>query len=142
MLSVAWDVPPAASRRLVAVLEALGIAAQVEVRSPADARAATGAARLLLWAPEVSEPGLALREAATLVRVPASVERALRSAERELDPELREEQLDEAHRGLLADAALIPLARLGLDLTLPPGLRDQRVDATATLRLEDAWRLP
>jgi hypothetical protein len=141
-LSVADDVPAAASRRVVAHLAAAGVSAEVSLSSPGNARRAQSAARLLLWAPEVSSFDLVLREAATLVRVPAAVERALRTAEAELDPVLRAEQLEQAHSALLADAALIPLAALPLALRPPPGLHGARVDATGTLRLDDAWFHP
>jgi hypothetical protein len=141
-LSVADDVPAAASRRVVAHFAAAGLTARAVVLAPEAARGAPSPARLLLWAPEVSAPDLVLREAATLVRVPAVVERELRRAEVELDPQLREEQLARAHRELIGDAALIPLAALPPDVRPPPALLGARVDATGTLRLDDAWLRP
>lgn len=141
-LAVDRNVPRAASRRVVAHLAATGLDVHVEVLPPVEARGATAEVRLLLWAPEVAESGLALRELATLTRVPPAVERSLRRAARELDADLRAEDLARAHRELLADAALIPLATLPVAVAAPDDLRGARVDASGALRLDDAWLAP
>lgn len=65
-LTVASDVPPAASQRLAAVLESAGARLAVDVRPPRDARRAASPLRLILQAPEVRDPTVEARDLALL----------------------------------------------------------------------------
>lgn len=61
-LTVAGDVPPAASQRLLAVLESAGARVAVDVRSPRDARRSLSPLRLILEAPEVRDAAVEARD--------------------------------------------------------------------------------
>jgi len=65
-LVVAADVPPAASQRLAAVLEAAGARPAVVVLAPREARSAPAPLRLFLDAPEVRDATVETRQASVL----------------------------------------------------------------------------
>src|SRR6185503_19697596 len=85
VLAVSAEVPPLVSQRLVAYLEDLGLRATVVAAAADRVLALPADARLLLWAPEVPEPELALREMAALAPSAEGVAEALAAATREED---------------------------------------------------------
>lgn len=141
-LSVGLDVPAAVSQRVVACFADRGLAVTVQPTDPLQARAAAADARLVWWAPEVAEPGLALRELASLARADASVTDALAAAEAERDPDRRRALHHRAESGLRDASLAAALARAPLPFRARGDLHGLRVDAAAALLLEDAWRAP
>lgn len=141
-LTVARDVPPLASQRVVAQLGEIGLAVRVVAESPARARAAASEARLLLFAPEVPEPELALAELAGLVSTPPGAHATLQDAAVERDFDRRRALLHRAEAELRGDLALVPLALVPAAAAAGPGLHGLAGDAAGRLRLEDAWREP
>ncbi len=141
-LTVARDVPPLASQRVVAQLGEIGLAVRVVAESPARARAAASEARLLLFAPEVPEPELALAELAGLVSTPPGAHATLQDAAVERDFDRRRALLHRAEAELRGDLALVPLALVPAAAAAGPGVHGLAGDAAGRLRLEDAWREP
>jgi MarR-like DNA-binding transcriptional regulator SgrR of sgrS sRNA len=141
-LTVASDVPPLVSQRIVASLAALGLRTTAAAVAPAAARTARAAAKLILWAPEVAEPGLALRELASLAPVPRLVGETLDAADAEIDLDRRRAWLVEADSMLRADRVLVPLALVPASFAARQGVQGVRLDAVGTLVLEDAWVQP
>jgi hypothetical protein len=140
-LAVADDVPPLASQRVVAALDALGLrttAAPVRADAAPTARAQ---ARLFLWSPEVGEAGLALFELAALAPHSRVARDALEAAEWELDLDRRRAALAEADAALRAERFLVPLSLLPVSFGARQGVHGARLDATGLL-LEDAWIEP
>ncbi len=141
-LTVARDVPPLASQRVVAQLGELGLALRVLPETPARARAAASEARLLLFSPEVPEPELALAELAGLVSTPPGAHATLQDAAAERDFDRRRALLHRAEAELRGDLALVPLAFVPAAAAARPGLHGLFTDPAGRLRLEDAWREP
>jgi ABC-type transport system substrate-binding protein len=141
-LAVAEDVPPLASQRVVATLDALGLRTTVRPVSPDGVMKARAQARLFLWSPEVPEPGLALRELAGLAPVSRVTRDAMEAAEWELDLDRRRAALEEAEAALRAERILVPLCRVAAAFAARPGVHGARLDAAGRLRLEDAWTEP
>lgn len=141
-LAVGRDVPPLVSQRVVAHLLDLGLSVDA-VAEPASEPGPPGAElRLLLFLPEVAEPGLALEEMAALAPpVPAAVQ-ALEAAGRETDADRRRAILMRAEEALHAEALLAALAAFPLAPAGVTGVHGLRVDATGRLLIEDAWREP
>jgi ABC-type transport system substrate-binding protein len=141
-LTVADDVPPLLSQRIVASLTALGLRTTATAVDSAVARTARAPAKLILWSPEVAEPGLALRELASLAPVPRLASESLDAADAEIDPDRRRALLVEADSVLRADRALVPLCVFPSSFAARDGVRGVRLDAAGTLVLEDAWIQP
>jgi hypothetical protein len=139
-LSVAADVPASASQRVVALWGAAGLRAEVALAAPGMTDPAAPA-RLLVWRPEVAEPGLALRELAALVPAPAAVGEALDAAER-LSGSERAGALARADALLRADRGLLPLAFPPAAWRVDPRLHGVTFDALGRPSLEDAWIEP
>lgn len=141
-LAVSAEVPPLVSQRLVAYLDELGFRATVAAASPDRVAAATAHARLLLWAPEVAEPELALRELADLAPPVAGVAEALAAAAREEDAARRRSLLHQAEKALRTSAVLVPLAVVPVAAHARPHLHGVTTDRAGRLVLEDAWLEP
>lgn len=137
---VSRDVPAPVSQRVLACLSDLGLDARVKPMEPAQALAASAAARLLWWSPEVAEAGLALREAASLA--PGADRTALDAAEREQDPDRRRALLHRADMALRASWTLAPLAAVPLPFQARASVHGLRPDPAGALVLEGAWREP
>lgn len=141
-LTVATDVPPLLSQRVVASLAAAGLRANVTALDAASAARARVPAKLILWSPEVAEAGLALRELASLAPVPRLVHEALDAADAELDADRRRAALVEADAALRADRTLVPLCLVPASFAVRPGVHGVRLDDAGRLVLEDAWIEP
>jgi hypothetical protein len=141
-LAVADDVPPLASQRVVASLDALGLRTTVTPVRPDDVPKARAQARLFLWSPEVPEPGLALLELAALAPFSRVARDAVEAAEWELDFDRRRAALEEAEAALRAERILVPLGRIAASFAARPGVHGARLDASGRLLLEDAWTEP
>lgn len=141
-MTVATDVPPLVSQRIVAYLAVLGLQVEAIPCSPAAARTAAAPARLLLWSPEVPEPGLALRELSALSTPVRAAQDALEAAARERDPDRRRVELHRAEAALRAEGVLVPLASVPVSFGARHGLHGARVDMAGRLVLEDAWIEP
>jgi MarR-like DNA-binding transcriptional regulator SgrR of sgrS sRNA len=141
-LAVANDVPQILSQRVVASLAAAGLRATATPMDPAAAFRARVPARLILWSPEVAEPGLALRELASLAPVPRLVNEALDAADFELDADRRRALLVEADAALRADRTLVPLCLVPAAFATRPGVHGVGLDGAGRLVLEDAWIEP
>lgn len=141
-LRVAADVPPSASQRVVAHLAAVGLDVQAIPMPAAAAAAVTGQPRLVVWYPEVAEPGLALEELAALSGSPAEVRDALEAADAERDADRRRAALQRAEESLRGNQVLVPLARVPLPFGPRPGVHGLRTSASGTLIVEDAWMEP
>jgi ABC-type transport system substrate-binding protein len=141
-LEVARDVAPAASQRLVALLSEAGYTVSVEAPRPRAPRRPAADARLLVFAPEVPEAGLALHELAGLSEVDPAVQDALFAARAETRLDRRRALLIAAEQALRADGVRIPLAALAFDAVAVQGLHGWRLDPGGRLRLDDAWRVP
>jgi MarR-like DNA-binding transcriptional regulator SgrR of sgrS sRNA len=139
---VADDVPPLVSQRIVAYLTALGLRASVTAMSPEAAHAARAQVRLIRWSPEVAEPGLALRELASLAPASRLVRDAIDAADAELDVDRRRTLLDEAEAALRADRVLVPLCLVPASFGVRRGVHGVRIDPAGRLVLEDAWVEP
>lgn len=139
-LVVGRDVPAAVSQRVVACFADRGLAVSVQPTDPLAARGAAADARLLWWAPEVSETALALRELSALARRDASS--ALAAADAERDPD-RRRALHHRVESQLRDAGLVTaLARAPLPYRARADVHGLRTDPAAALVVEDAWRAP
>lgn len=141
-IRVASDVPASASQRVVAHLAALGLEVQAIPVPASVAAAAAGQPRLVMWYPEVAEPGLALEELAALAGSPAEVRNALEAAETERDDDRRRAWLQRAEEALRGTHILVPLARVPLALGPRPGVHGLRASASGVLIVEDAWVEP
>ena len=141
-LAVSAEVPPLVSQRLVAHLDELGLRATVAPVAPNRVLEAAADARLLLWAPEVPEPELALRELAALAPLPRGATEGLAVAARETDPARRRALLHEVEKALRATAALVPLAVVPPAAHARPNLHGVTTDRAGRLVLEDAWLEP
>ncbi len=140
-LAVSRDVPPGASQRVVAHLDAMGLRPAVTAHPPREARARAGA-RLLLFTPEVADPELALRELASLVPAAASAREALDLASLETDRPRRDVLLRQAEAALRETGVLVPLAVVPVSFQADPRLHGAEVDRGGRLFLEDAWLEP
>jgi ABC-type transport system substrate-binding protein len=140
-LTVACEVPPLVSQRLVALLRTVGLELIPSVVGAPDAVAA-GGARLLVWCPEVAEAGVALEELASLVPSSRSLKETLEAAAREADPDRRRVLLLQAEQALREEARLVPLGALPVAYAARPGLHGLAVNASGRLVLEDAWLEP
>jgi MarR-like DNA-binding transcriptional regulator SgrR of sgrS sRNA len=141
-LVVSAEVPPVLSQRVMAYLGQIGLDATVTAVAPDRVLATTADARLLLWAPEVPEPELALRELAALGPPVAGVADGLASAARERDPQRRYALLQDAERALRGAAVLVPVAVVPVAAHAQPRLRGLAADRAGRLLLEDAWLEP
>jgi hypothetical protein len=141
-IAVSTEVPPLASQRLLAYLLEMGFQATVTASAPGHVLETPAQARLLLWSPEVPEPELALRELAALVPTAADARDALTTAARETDPLRRRTALASAEAALRGTSVLIPVASVPALVRSAPGLHGVAVDASARVRLEDAWLEP
>jgi hypothetical protein len=139
-IAVSRDVPAPVSQRVLACLSDLGLDARVRPLEPGQALTAPAAARLLWWSPEVAEPGLALREAASLL--PGADRTALDAAERERDPDRRRALLHRADLALRASWTLVPLAAVPLPFRARASVHGLRADPAGALVFEDAWPEP
>jgi hypothetical protein len=127
----------------VAHLEASGLRVEVVPTLPREARSAGSQARLLLFSPEVAEPGLALEDIAALAPAAAAGARTLLSAaDRELDPDRRRALLYRAEQALRSQHVLIPLASVPVSCGARPGVHGLAVDLSGRTSLEDAWIEP
>jgi MarR-like DNA-binding transcriptional regulator SgrR of sgrS sRNA len=142
VLAVATDVLPAASQRVVAHLEALGLAVNVRPVSPDAIAGSPAAARLLLWSPEIATPGLALAELQALGGHVAPEARRLLAEARASDVSVRDARLSQAEAALLLSQALLPLAAVPVEVHVRPGIHGVGIDAAGILQLADAWREP
>ena len=133
VLVVDRSLPPLASQRIVAHLDALGFTTTVKAVEPAMVRRTAAEARLLLFEPEIEEPVLAVHELASLFE-PAEVPLAAL----EPDPGARHAMALELEERLRATGTLIPLARLSRSTEIGAHVKGVRADGH-TLRLEDAW---
>jgi MarR-like DNA-binding transcriptional regulator SgrR of sgrS sRNA len=141
-LVVSREVPPLVSQRVAAWLASLGLQTPVEAAAPATAWNARAKARLLVFAPEVPEAGLALRELAALARADSSVAEALDLADAEPVEDRRRAGLQAAEAALRAEAVLVPLAWLPVSLGSRPRVHGARVELSGRAVLEDAWVEP
>ncbi len=141
-LTVARDVPPLASQRVVACLGETGLAVRVVADTPARARQAASEARLLLFTPELAEPELALAELAGLVSSPPGAHATLQDAAAERDFDRRRSLLHRAETELRGDLTLVPLALVPAAALAVPGVHGLATDPAGRLLLEDAWREP
>jgi len=139
---VGTDVPPLVSQRVVASLGDIGLRVDAVAVPPARVRTAAHGLRLFLWWPEVPEAGLALHELRALAPSAAAPRDALAAADRELDPERRRALLHQAEAALREEGTLIPIASVPVSYRARPGLHGLRLDPSARLVLEDAWREP
>jgi MarR-like DNA-binding transcriptional regulator SgrR of sgrS sRNA len=140
-LDVDDAVPPLLSQRVVACLASLGLRVQVRSAPGGEVRRSTVAARLLLFLPELAEPGIVLREAALLART-AALAAALDAADALADAAARRARLRELEAALLAERSLLPLLSLPLAVAVRDGVHGLRFDAAGRLVLEDAWLQP
>jgi len=136
-LAVARDVPPEASRLVVAHFAALGLQLEAAPHAPDDMPEAP--VQLRFWQPELSEPSIATRELLTLGPAPADAHRALRRAALSLDPLERRLALGEIAATVLNHAVLVPILVTPLSLETRPGVHGVRQTSTGP-SLEDAWR--
>jgi len=141
-LVVSTDVKPLLSQRIVALLAATGFSVRVRPLAPAQALAAPGAARLLLWFPEIPEPSIALEELHSLAPAPEAAVRALADARAAVDPDRRRVLLLESAEATQRAGLLLPLANLPISFGERAGLHGAATDAKGQLLLEDAWREP
>ncbi len=141
-LAVSRDVPPIVSQRIVAYLIECGLEVRVEAVAPGAARQTGPALRLLLVAPEVAEPGLALREVSTLAAPVAGAQEPLRAVEAELGLDRRRAHLHRAEAALRSSHTLIPIATLPISWQSRPGLHGVSVTACGRVVLENAWLEP
>jgi MarR-like DNA-binding transcriptional regulator SgrR of sgrS sRNA len=137
-LSVASDVPPLASQRIVALLGSLGLQCQVTVLSPEGVREARHGARLLLFSPEVAEASLALAEVASL----AGQETPVTAVPEEEDPDQRRSRLLAQEAELRGTLLAIPLVAAPVSFGTAAPLHGGRLDPAGRLSLEDAWLEP
>jgi len=142
VMAVGSDVPPLVSQRIVAQLEALGLRTTVKPADPDSTPTARAVVRLFRWAPELPEPGLALRELLSLAPASRLVRDAVEAADLELDLNRRRALLEEAEAALRADRVLVPLALVPAAFAVRPGVHGARLDAAGRLLLEDAWLEP
>ncbi len=140
-LTVATDVPPLVSQRVIALLGAQGLRVTVTALAAGAARRAAGA-RLLLWIPEVAEPELALRELAALAGSSAAHASELDACARLADPDRRRARLHRVEAALRDDHVLVPLASAPVSFRSRHGVHGLTVDLAAALRLEDVWTEP
>jgi ABC-type transport system substrate-binding protein len=141
-LTVARDVPAAASQRVVACLGETGLVVRVLPDTPERARRASSEARLLLFSPEVAEAGLALDELSALVPTAPALTQSLSAARRERDPERRRLLLLRAEERLRAESTLVPLATAPVAAATRSNVHGVKIDLAGTLHLDDAWREP
>jgi Bacterial extracellular solute-binding proteins, family 5 Middle len=136
-LAVARDVPPAASRLLVAHFAALGLRLEASPHPPGGMPEAP--VQLRFWRPELPDPLLATRELLSLGPAPAAAHRALRRAALSGDPVERRLLLDEVADAVRAHAVLVPILVAPLSFDTGPGVHGVR-QTPAGASLEDAWR--
>jgi len=141
-LAVATDVPPLASQRVVAHLQALGLTVRVLPSSPESVLAVPAEARLLLWSPEVPEAELALEELADLAAAPAAARASLDAAALEPDLDRRRAHLHRAETALGSEHVLVPLIAVPLAFGDRRGVHGFKIDLAGRLVLEDAWVEP
>jgi hypothetical protein len=141
-LAVSTEVPPLASQRLVAHLDDLGLRVTVAAAAPDRVLGTAADARLLLWAPEVPEPELALRELASLGPPVVGVAETLAEATREEDTSRRRSLLHDAEKAIRGAAVLVPLAIVPVAAHARPNLHGVTTDRAGRLSLEDAWLEP
>jgi ABC-type transport system substrate-binding protein len=141
-LAVSREIPALVSQRVVAHLTTLGLRVAVVPSSPATVLAAPTHARLTMWAPEVAEAGLALRELAAIAPVSPAAREELAAASEETDVARRRARLHRAEAALRADWVLLPLASVPVSYRTRPGVHGAAVDLAARLVLENAWVEP
>jgi len=142
-LAVGTDVAPAVSQRVVAHLTAAGLRVTAVPAPPDRVWEAPAAARLLLFAPAIPEPLLALDEIAALAPAEEGLSRARRDeAARTADPVHRRALVRQAEAEMRAAAVVVPLAALPAGFHPRAGLHGVVVDAAGRIRLEDAWLEP
>lgn len=141
-LTVDTSVAPLVSQRILAYLSARGTRVDMRPTSPSLARTGRTAARLILFCPEVAEPGLALAELMTFAHDVPAARTSLEAALREGAPDARRVHLYRAEAALRADGTLLPLASVPMSFGTRVGLHGARVDAAGRLILEDVWIEP
>ena len=144
-MGVESAVPALVSQRVVAYLGELGLRVRVRTlpRSLLRVTAVATHLRLILWTPEVSEAGLALREVEGLaMTVGSEVHGGLEEAEHELDPARRRLLLQRVEAGLRGGSRLVPLAWVPASFRIQPRLHGVRLEAGGEPVLEEAWIEP
>jgi extracellular solute-binding protein (family 5) len=144
-MGVESAVPTLVSQRVVAYLGELGLRVQVRTLSRTALRITAVATplRLILWTPEVPEPGLALRELEGLAMTAGpDVRGGLEEADRELDPARRRLLLQRVEAALRGGSRLIPLAWVPASFRIQPRLHGVRLEPGGEPVLEDAWLEP
>jgi ABC-type transport system substrate-binding protein len=140
-LRVGVDVPPLVSQRVVAHLQVLGLEVTAVAVPPGEVWAGRAEVRLLLWSPEVAEPGLALQELAT--RTPGADPHALLAqAWATREGAARRELLAAAEAALSAEGVLQALAWVPVAWRGREGIQGLRVGLDGRPVVEDAWRQP
>ena len=134
--------PPLASQRVVASLDALGLRTTVRPVRTDAVTTARAQARLFLWSPELPEAGLALLELSALAPHSRVARDAVDASEWELDLDRRRAALAEAEAALRAEAVLVPLCLAPASFAVRQGVHGARLDAAGRLLLEDAWIEP
>jgi hypothetical protein len=141
-LVVDRGIAPAISQRVAAHLTGAGFDVEVLAVRAGDLWEARADARLLLWLPEVPEPGIALRELADHTHAAQTHAPGLAAAALERDEDRRRRRLHEIGNALLFEAELIPLLDLPVSYAARAGVHGARVDAAGALRLDEAWLEP
>lgn len=142
VLAVSRDLPPPVSQRVLAHLTALGLRVRVTAMDAAAALAAPAELRLLAFAPEVPEPGLALEELSALAPSPRAALERLEEARRETDAPRRRALLAEAHDALRREGSIVALGHAPVRFGGRGRVHGARIDAAGRLVLEDAWVEP
>jgi hypothetical protein len=140
-MRVAVDVPPLVSQRVVAHLQLLGLEVTADAVPPPEVWAGQAEVRLLLWSPEVTEPGLALQELASHGAGPDAAP-LLAQAWAARDGAVRRELLAAAAAALGAEGAVQALAWVPVAWRERDGIHGLRVGLDGRPVLEDAWRQP
>jgi ABC-type transport system substrate-binding protein len=140
-LRVGSDVPPLVSQRVVAHLQDLGLEVAAAAVPPREVWTGRAHARLVLWSPEVAEPGLALQELLSLGEGKAA-EGLLAEAWETRDAARRRGLLDQAQSALRAHAVVVPVAWVPVAWRARDGVQGLRVARDGRPVVEDAWRQP
>jgi peptide/nickel transport system substrate-binding protein len=140
-LRVGADVPPLVSQRVVAHLQVLGLEVAAAAVPPGEVWGGRAHARLLLWSPEVAEPGLALQELAARGAGP-QVTRLLAEAWEAREGGRRRDLLMTAEAALRSHGVVQPLAWVPVAWRARDGVQSLRVERDGRPVLEDAWRSP
>jgi ABC-type transport system substrate-binding protein len=137
-LRVGADVPALVSQRVVAHLQVLGLDVAATAVPAREVWAGRAQARLLLWSPEVAEPGLALQELAAH-GTGTGARQLLAEAWEARDAGRRRQLLTSAETALRAHGVVQPLAWVPLAWRARDGVQGLRVQRDGRPVLEDAW---